>query len=84
MADEGTISPMPRITDTPSLDVLEVFRNLTKEDQDELLRMIISEGDIKRIISLAESMSLPGNVELFLDRVQYHHFLPIAENVSED
>lgn len=84
MAEEGTISPVTQITPPTSPEILELFRNLTEEDQDELLRMIIAEGDIKRIISLAESMALPGNIELFLDRVQYHHFLPIAEIDSEE
>jgi hypothetical protein len=78
LPDEDPTGSLPVVPESGE-NHIEYFRNLSLEDQDEILRMILAEGGIKRIISLFELQDMPGNMDLFFDRVQYHHFLPVVE-----
>jgi hypothetical protein len=63
----------------------EFFKKLSPDDQDDILRMIIYEGGVDRLLSVIQSTDTPGAVDLFLDQVQYFHFLPtVRENIYQD
>ena len=60
--------------------VYEVFMSLSEDDQNEILRMILSEGGVTRLMSLTQGISTPGALDLILDQVQYYHFFrPVVE-----
>ena len=58
---------------------VDLFKKLSNEEQDEILKMIISEGGMKRILSLFEIQNSSGNIDLFFDRIRYYHFLPLVD-----
>jgi len=64
----------------PSPSAVEIFKEMSVEDQDEVIRMIVSQGDFNRLARIIQTSDTPGAVELFLDRIGYHHFLPAVKD----
>ena len=75
---EGFPKPVPKSAD-PSPSVAEIFQNMSIEDQDEIIRMILANGDFNRLARIIKTSDTPGAVDLFLDRIGYFHFLPMVK-----
>jgi hypothetical protein len=61
--------------------VTDLFYTLSTDEQDEILRLIILEGGFNRILAAIQDVTTPGAFDIFLDKVQYFHFL---RSVKED
>lgn len=71
--------PQPEVTGPGTQSrAVELFKSLTEEEQDEVLRCILSEGGVKRILAALGARESPGALEVFLDAVEYYHFLPVV------
>ncbi len=77
-SEEGQVLPITIPADS-SGGTIEVFKSLTIDEQDEVLSHVLSEGGLERLLALAHASEMPVALDLFLDRVRYHHFLPLAE-----
>jgi hypothetical protein len=55
--------------------ITELFYTLSRDEQDEILRLIILDGGFNRILSAIQDVTTPGAFDIFLDKVQYFHFL---------
>ena len=81
-AEDGVV----QIGDTvePISRVYEVFKSLSDDEQEEMLRLILTEGGVTKLFSLAQSVSTPGAMDLVLDRISYYHFLrPVTEEIPK-
>ena len=63
-----------QILPATSPKAVELFDSLTSDEQDEILRLIISDGGFDRLMEIVQANDTPGAVDLFLDRVRYYHF----------
>jgi len=54
----------------------ELFKVMSADDQDEILRLILSEGGFERLMRILRASDRPGSLDLLLDRICYYHFLP--------
>lgn len=78
---DNAISETPPNPLPPSpAQVHELFKSLPEDEQDEILRMIIDDGGLQRLVSVVQDINTPGAVELMLDRVEYYHFLPVVKD----
>jgi len=61
----------------------DYFKTLTHDEQNEILRMILSEGGLTRLMSVVLDAGEVGDWDLWLDRVSYYHFLPSVKEKVE-
>ena len=78
-ANDGAVRPDLNSPQAPSR-ALELFKSLSEEEQDEVLRWILSEGGVERLLTALGARDAPGSLEVFLGRVGYHHFLPVVKD----
>lgn len=78
--EEDLITTVEGITE-PATNSVEFFKKLNTDQQDEILRMILTEGGLGRLMSAIQDVTTPGAFDIFLDQVQYYHFFP---SVRED
>ncbi len=64
--------------------VHELFKSLTPDEQDEILRRIITDGGLERLVSMVQDIRTPGAVDLVLDQVEYYHFLPFPKDLKRE
>ena len=55
-------------------NVHDLYKTLSDVEQEELLRMLLSEGGLQRVASVVQNINTPGAVDMLLDRVRYYHF----------
>jgi len=80
--------------DSPGRDVvapenaaqaLDFIRSLSVEEQNEVIRMLVREGGINRLVDAVQANDTPGAFDLFLDRIEYWHFLKaVSESGQSD
>lgn len=75
---EDNPKPGTEVTD-PLPSAADIFRTMSVEDQDEVIRMILADGDWSRLARIIKTSDTPGAIDLFLDRIGYHHFLPMIK-----
>jgi len=51
-----------------------LYKTLSEPEQDELLTMLLSDGGLQRLSTVAQDLNTPGAVDLLLDNVEYYHF----------
>lgn len=78
--EEDLITSGEGVTD-PASNSVELFKNLDTDQQDEILRMILTDGGLSRLMSVVQDVTTPGAFDILLDQVQYYHFFP---SVRED
>ncbi len=78
--EEDLITSGEGVTD-PASNSVEFFKKLDTDQQDEILRMILTDGGLGRLMSVIQDVTTPGAFDIFLDQVQYYHFFP---SVRED
>ena len=64
--------------------VHELFKSLTPGEQDEILRRIITDGGLSRLVSMVQDIHTPGAVDLILDQVEYYHFFPFPKDLKRE
>jgi hypothetical protein len=67
---------IPEVVDTAG-SLIDSFKKLTVEQQDQILRYVVKKNGYERLLEAIKSSDTPGALELFLDRIHYHHFLPM-------
>jgi len=60
----------------PVVTAQELYRKLSTDDKQEILRMIIDEGGIAQLASVVQDLNTPGAYDLLLDNIEYYHFYP--------
>lgn len=73
LTEEDLISS-GEISSEPHSAVMELFQAMTRDQQDEILRMILLDDGINRLLSAVTDTATPGAFDIFLDNVQYYHF----------
>lgn len=62
----------------PVSPAFDVFKSLSPEEQDDVIRLIIEEGGINKLLSILQADELPGVGHLMLDNVRYYNFFPMV------
>ncbi|MFH1676102.1 MAG: hypothetical protein ABIC40_03670 [bacterium] len=66
----------PGISDPTTKAIIESFKALSVEDQDEIIRTFISDGGLTRLASIIRAADSPGIWDIISDQVSYWHFYP--------
>ena len=76
---EENLDNSPAVADPTTKAVIEGFKALSVEDQDEIIRAFISDGGLARLASLIRAADSPGIWDIISDQVSYWHFYPAVK-----